>query len=163
MHRGARERQRARRTLRVGLLVGSTFAATAALSSSSIGDEGDGRESLDSLVSRTIASRFSWELRGSTTSLLGTGVMLTERLAKESELLFVVSFRHDDFLFPLEADVALLGVGVALLDLGCVAAFEKKPKILCCFPVDEGVLAGVDFSPMLAGFGHQLINQLDTK
>lgn len=150
----------ARHTLRVGLLLGRTFAATAVLSSSSVGDEGGGKESLEILVSRTIASRFSWELRGSTASLLGTGVMLTGRFAMDSELLFVVSFRHDDFLFPLEADVVLLDVGVALFDLGCVEALEKKPKMLCCFPVDEGVLAGVDFSPMLAG--DQSINQIDT-
>lgn len=143
-----------RHTLREGLLLCRTFEAAAGLSLSSSGDAGDGRESLEILVSSTIASTFSWELRGSTASLLGTGVRLEERFAKESELLFVVSFRHDDLLFSLEADEALLEFGVALVDLGWVAALEKKPKMLCCFPVDEGVLAGAAaFSPMLVGFG----------
>lgn len=156
----------AKLALREGLLLGSTFGVMSAFSSSSPGEAGDGRESLESLASRTIASTFSWELRGSTTSLLGTGVVLVGRFAKDSELLFVVvSFRHDDFLFSLMVDGVLSELGVAPLafGLGWVAALEKNPKMLCCFPVDEGVLAAtVDFSPILVGFvsinrsdGHQ--------
>lgn len=153
----------AKLALREGLLLGSTFGVMSAFSSSSPGEAGDGRESLESLASRTIASTFSWELRGSTTSLLGTGVVLVGRFAKDSELLFVVvSFRHDDFLFSLMVDGVLSELGVAPLafGLGWVAALEKNPKMLCCFPVDEGVLAAtVDFSPILVGFGS--INRSD--
>lgn len=95
--------------------------------------------------------------------------MTEGRFAEESELDFVVvSFRHDD--------EAARGVGVALrvgvvaLDFGWEDALEKKPRMLCCFAVDEesvlllplffavegvfGVFAGVragalDLSPIL--------------
>lgn len=152
---GQGERTRARHAFRVGLL-GRPLGVTAALSSNSSGDAGDGRESLEALVSMTMASTFSWELRGSTASLLGTGVMVEGRFAKDSELLFVVSLRHDDLLLSLEAVGVLLEFGVVLEAFGWVADFEKKPRMLCCFPVDacvlEGVLAGAAaFSPILAG------------
>lgn len=102
-----------------------------------------------------MTSTFSWELRGSAASLLGTGVMLDERLAKDSELAFVVSLRQvDGTLSALEVDgvaeaeeagALALGLGLGWL------ALEKKPKMLCCFEVDEGVFAGVR-AGVLAGF-----------
>lgn len=79
----------------------------------------------------------------------------------------VVSFKQDggDALLSFGvADGVALEVGVEALLLDWVADLEKKPRILCCFPVDandkllaflavEGVLAGVragalDFSPI---------------
>lgn len=79
----------------------------------------------------------------------------------------VVSFKQDggDGLPSLGvADGVALEAGVEALLLDWVADLEKKPRILCCFPVDdsdkllaflavEGVLAGVragalDFSPI---------------
>lgn len=92
------------------------------------------------------------------------------RLAKDRELDFVVvSFKQDDgdgLLSLMVADEVLLEPGVEALLLDWVADLEKKPRILCCFPVDErvelllflavdGVLAGVrvgalDFSPIFA-------------
>lgn len=81
----------------------------------------------------------------------------------------VVSFKQDDgegLLSLGVADGVALETGVEALLLDWVADFEKKPRILCCFPVDEsvkllvffaveGVLAGVraealDFSPIFA-------------
>lgn len=154
----------------------SGFTSTAALSSAD--EPGEGRESLDSLASTCIASLFSWELRGSTASLLGTGVRVVGRLAKDRELDFVVvSFRQDggDALLSFGvADRVALEVGVEALLLDWVADLEKKPNILCCFPVDandkllaflavEGVLAGVragvlDFSPIFVE--NESINRL---
>lgn len=70
--------------------------------------------------------------------------------------------------FKKEGDVLILlaGAGVEAAVLDGVADLEKKPKILCCFPVDDmlalvaffavtGVFAGVragalDFSPIVA-------------
>lgn len=90
--------------------------------------------------------------------------MLDERLAKDNELAFVVSLRQvDGTLSALEVD----GVAVAeaeaeeegptalVFALGWLA-FEKKPKMLCCFVVDDGVFAGVragaltGFSPIFS-------------
>lgn len=92
---------------------------------------------MGTLESSGTESMFSWELRGSTASLLGTGVMFEGRLAKDSEFDFVVvSWRHDDD--------GTRGVGVALvagvepLGLAGVDALAKKPRILCCFPVEDG-------------------------
>lgn len=137
------------RTFREGLLLASTAGVAAGWWSSSAGDFGDGKESLGTLESTAVTSTFSWELRGSAASLLGTGVMLDGRLAKDSELAFVVSLRQvEDTLSAFEVDgvaeaeeagAPALGLG---LGLGWLA-FEKKPKMLCCFPVDEGVFAGV--------------------
>lgn len=97
-------------------------------------------------------SMFSWELEGSMASLLGTGVMLMLfRLMVDIELDFVVSFKHwDIFLFCTE--VADPGEGLDA-ELASPAALEKKPKMLCCLPVDpEGVLvdrAGVAVLPAI--------------
>lgn len=114
-----------------------------------------------------MTSTFSWELRGSAASLLGTGVMLDWRLAKDKELAFVVSLRQvEDTLSAFEVDgvaeaeeagAPALGFGFGWL------AFEKKPKMLCCFPVDEGVFAGVR-AGALAGFSpivSQMAGQFD--
>lgn len=116
-----------------------------------------------------MTSTFSWELNGSAASLLGTGVMLDGRLAKDNELAFVVSFRQvedEDTLAAFEVDgvaeaeeagAPALGFGFGWL------AFEKKPKMLCCFPVDEGVFAGVR-AGALAGFSpivSQMAGQFD--
>lgn len=123
--------------------------------SSSAGDFGEGKETLGTLVSTVITSTFSWELKGSAASLLGTGVMLDRRLAKDKELAFVVSLRHvDDTLSALEVDgvaeaeeagAAALGFALGWL------ALEKKPKMLCCFAVEDDVFAGVR-AGALAGF-----------
>jgi len=96
-------------------------------------------------------------------SLLGTGVAL-ERLGS-IELDFVVSLRKrgvDSFF----ADGAVLADrdGLAALELVPAEALEKKPRMLCCLPVEgacpsflavdgvlAGVRAGVDFSPMMRG------------
>lgn len=148
-----------RRTFREGLLLASAVGVAAGWWSSSAGDFGDGKESIGTLESTVMTSTFSWELRGSAASLLGTGVMLDGRLAKDNELAFVVSLRHvDGTLSALEVDAvggadaeaeeaetAALG-----LALGWVA-LEKKPKMLCCLPVEEGVFAGVR-AAALAGF-----------
>lgn len=98
------------------------------------------------MESRGTKSLFSCELSGSTASLLGTGVMVEGRFAKGSELdLVVFSLRQEDdddndggeededFLSPLVA-MARLEVG---LERVWAAALEKKPKMLCCLPVDE--------------------------
>jgi hypothetical protein len=72
----------------------------------------------------------------------------------------VVSFRHwgDESFLP--ADVGLLdGVGLAPFGVPAVPVLEKKPRMLCCLPVEgaffavDCVLAGVraaaaDFSPI---------------
>lgn len=77
------------------------------------------------------------------------------------ELALVVSFRHC-------GDFSFLAVGVGLVDeegfwpllLPAAGVLEKKPRILCCLPVEgacptffavDGVFAGVraDFSPIL--------------
>lgn len=152
---------------------------TADLVSTSDEDPGEGRESLGTggFWSTCMASLFSWELRGSAASLLGTGVMVGGRFAKDSALDFVVvSLRHEKAaLLSLEAadaDGVDLEVGEAPFVPACAAALEKKPRMLCCFPVDEagpllpmplmlflaveGVFAGVrpgalDFSPIFTG------------
>lgn len=114
---------------------------TGACSTISEEEPREGKESIVTFWSSCIASWFSWELRGSTASLLGTGVRVEGRLAKESELDFVDSLRQDEGWSWLGA-----GDGVA-------EALEKKPRMLFCFPADddmavpfltvEGVLAGV--------------------
>lgn len=148
-----------RRTFREGLLLASAVGVAAGWWSSSAGDFGDGKESIGTLESTVMTSTFSWELRGSAASLLGTGVMLDGRLAKDNELAFVVSLRHvDDTLSVLEVDEVAdaaaeaeeAGTAALGLALGWLA-LEKKPKMLCCFAVDAGVFAGVR-AAALAGF-----------
>lgn len=142
-------------TFREGLLPASTVGVDAGWWSSSAGDFGDGKESLGTLESTVMTSTFSWELRGSAASLLGTGVMVDGRLAKDNELAFVVSLRHVDCtLSALEVDGVAEAEEAGALALGLALgwlAFEKKPKMLCCFAVDEGVFAGVR-AGALAGF-----------
>lgn len=110
---------------------------------------------MGTLESTVMTSTFSWELRGSAASLLGTGVMVDGRLAKDNELAFVVSLRHvDGTLSALEVDgvAEAEAAGAPALGLGLGwLAFEKKPKMLCCFAADEGVFAGVR-AGALAGF-----------
>lgn len=114
-----------------------------------------------------MASRFSWELMGSNASLLGIGVTVETRFTKDRALdLDVVSCRHDDAAAALLA-LVVFEAGVAPFD----AAFEKKPRMLCCFAAEDemvllpvllfflavaGALAGVlarrpGFSPILDG------------
>lgn len=166
------------RTLREGLLVASTAGEVAGWLSSSAGDFGDGKESLRTLESMFMTSTFSWELNGSAASLLGTGVMLDGRLAKDNELAFVVSLRHvDDALAVLldvdgvavaEAAVAEAGAEALGFGLGWLA-LEKKPKMLCCFAVDEGVFAGVragalaGLSPIFSKVADQFDPIIETK
>lgn len=94
-------------------------------------------------------------------SLLGTGVVGVVRRETSIELALVVSFRHC-------GEVSFLAVGVGLVDdkavlLPAAGVLEKKPRMLCCLPVEgaceaflavDGVFAGVraaaaDFSPIL--------------
>lgn len=159
-----------RHTFREGLLLASAVGVGAGWWSSSAGDFGDGKESLGTLESTAMTSTFSWELRGSAASLLGTGVMLDERLAKDSELAFVVSLRQVDgtlSFFEVDgvADAEEAGALALALGLGLGwAAFEKKPKMLCCFALDEGVFAGVR-AGVLAGFSpifSQMTGQFDS-
>jgi hypothetical protein len=88
---------------------------------------------------------FSWELEGSTASLLGTGVTLAGFLLSWRELDLVVSCRQGEEL-------------VFLVEEALWGALEKKPRMLfCCFAAVEddelvflakdGVL-GVDLSPI---------------
>lgn len=129
---------------------------------SSMDDPGEGRESLDSFEADSTASLFSWELQGSTASLLGTGVSVVGRFCKDRELDFVVvSFKQED-----RDGLLSLEVGVEALLPVWAADLEKNPRMLCCFPVDEsvelllflameGVFAGVragalGFSPIFA-------------
>lgn len=87
-------------------------------------------------------SMFSWELGGSMASLLGTGVTV-DRLGLMRKLVLVDSLRQVD-----GGSVFLAAVGVVFAD----ADLLKKPRMLCCLPVDteptaffcaDGVLAGV--------------------
>lgn len=104
-----------------------------------------------------LTSLFSWELDGLTASLLGTGVVLAGRFALD----LVVSFKYragGSFLTKAEA----LAEGEEAGPLVVVEDLEKKPKMLCCLPVETvadfliedvalaGVRAVVDFSPMLS-------------
>ncbi len=118
-----------------------------------------------------LASLFSWELRGSAASLLGTGVAVVVRLVTSIELaLVVVSLRHWGEESRLLEDAGLVdGDGLAVAPLVAPAApvLEKKPRMLRCLPVDgacfavfavAGVFAGVraagddlDFSIILPG------------
>lgn len=142
-------------TLREGLLPGRTAELAGGCSTNSEEEPGEGKECIGTFWSSWTASWFSWELRGSTASLLGTGVRAEGRLAKESELDFVVSWRVDE---------------------GVAEALEKKPKMLFCFPADDddnmavaflavdGVLAGVcrgfsDWLTMAAGATAQLVRK----
>lgn len=74
--------------------------------------------------------------------------------AKEREFDLVVSRRQDDVFSCLAADDgAGPAEGEGTLGLDCADVLEKKPKMLCCFRVDDsmalpflavdGVLAGV--------------------
>jgi hypothetical protein len=108
-----------------------------------------------------LVSLFSWELEGSMASLLGTGVTLVVRFWTSIELARVVSLRHwgDESFLPV--DVGLLdGVELAPFGVPAVPVLEKKPRMLCCLPVEGaffavvGVFAGVRataavFSPIL--------------
>ena len=109
----------------------------------SAGVTGDGKVGAATLA--FVESTFSWELEGSIASLLGTGVTVDlPGLARKLSL--VDSFRHvGEASASREAD----GVGVLF---AADAGLLKKPRILCCFPVDaeppvffcvDGVLAGV--------------------
>lgn len=100
-------------------------------------------------------------------SLLGTGVVLKRLGAIEFD--FVVSFKHSDELsFLVEAAVLADNVGLGALEFPPAEALEKKPRMLCCLPVDgacpsffavdgvrAGVRDGVDFSPILAKYEYQ--------
>jgi len=118
-----------------------------------VGERGEAHRTLTVLT-----SLFSWELDGPMASLLGKGVMLAGRAF---ELDLVVSFKYragSSFLAEAEA----LAEGEEAGPLVVVAeALVKKPKMLCCLPVETvvdflladavlaGVRAAVDFSPML--------------
>lgn len=118
----------------------------------SAGVTGDGKEGAATLT--FVESTFSWELEGSMASLLGTGVTV-DLPGFARKLSLVDSLRHvEEASAPLEAD----GVGVLF---AADAGLPKKPKILCCFPVDteppvffcvDGVLTGV-----FAGLGVDIV------
>lgn len=97
------------------------------------------------------------------------------RFAKESEFDLVVSWRHDDVFFSaFEVDESVgLEEVTGTLGLDCEAFFEKKPRMLCCFPVDggialpflavEGVLAGVCFSDLSTIAGAECYSSIGGK
>lgn len=135
-------------TLREGLLPRAMVEGGGCLVQISAGVTGEGGASLNTLG---VASEwFSWELEGSSASLLGTGVTLAGfRLAR------VVSLRHGD---ESTADLAVDDGGAGELFWG---ALEKKPRMLfCCLPpvddmelvflASEGVL-GVGLPAMMGG------------
>lgn len=91
-------------------------------------------------------------------SLLGTGVTVVVGLAS-IELALFVSFRHCGEVSLLFVDAGLVD-GEGLAPFVLPADLEKKPRMLCCLPVDAaffivgGAFAGVratavDFSPIL--------------
>ena len=114
---------------------------------------GDGKVGAATLT--FVESTFSWELEGSMASLLGTGVTVDlPGLARKLSL--VDSFRHVG-----EASASLGADGVGVL-FAADAGLLKKPRMLCCLPVDaeppvffcvDGVLAGV-----FAGLGVVLLD-----
>lgn len=149
-------------TFRDGLLCKLAFAGTGCffmiLARVAAGDR---RTRLATLA--VLASLFSWELEGSMASLLGTGVMVVVRLDTSIEFdLVVVSFRHCGEASLLCAGADLVeGDGVAPLAEPAAPDLEKKPRMLCCLPVEgafltvDGVFAGVRavvaaFSPILS-------------
>jgi hypothetical protein len=96
-------------------------------------------------------------------SLLGTGVTVVVRLDTSIALDFVfVSFRHWAEVSSLLADSVLVdGEGLATAAAPATPVLEKKPRMLCCLPVDGafltvgGAFAGVRaalavFSPILS-------------
>lgn len=113
----------------------------------SAGVTGDGKASLATLTA--VEPLFSCELEGSTASLLGTGVIVTVRLTLAMELDFEVSVRQEtteslwDGVLD-EEDGSCCDDGVAPEDeFGVVpAALEKKPRMLCCLPVEEPACLG---------------------
>lgn len=114
----------------------------------SAGDDGKEIPGLSTLT--VLMSLFSWELEGSIASLLGTGVVVVVRLETSIELALVVSFRHWGDVSLLLVDAGLVdGEGLAPLVLPAAAVLEKKPRMLCCLPVEaaffavDGVFAGV--------------------
>lgn len=134
----------------------------ACLTTTSAGVTGEGKLS-DTTLTAAIESLFSWELRGSAASLLGSGVMFARRLEVAIELDFVVSLRQGE---ESAAAASSLGEAEGLVEgdadadadaeaLGVeeAAALEKNPKMLfCCLPVD-GTLAllAVDEDGVRAG------------
>ena len=118
----------------------------------SAGVTGDGKVSLLATLT-AVESLFSCELQGSTASLLGTGVMVAIRLTLDLELDLEVSVRHgkmDSFLGKV--DGAGREAGVAPEDeFGVVpAALEKKPRMLCCLPVEDPAWLGADLAGVRA-------------
>jgi hypothetical protein len=104
----------------------------------SAGVAGDGKVVLATLTA--LESLFSCELPGSTASLLGTGVMVTGRLVAGMELDLVVSVRHGKRVSFLDAEECWRDGMAPEDEFGVVpAALEKKPRILCCFPVEDPV------------------------
>jgi hypothetical protein len=113
-----------------------------------VGLTGDGRTNLATLTA--VESLFSCELQGSTASLLGTGVMVTVRLTFDKELDLEVSVRQgkrESFWAGVldDEDGSCCDDGVAPEEFGVVpAALEKKPRMLCCLPVEEPICLGPD-------------------
>lgn len=108
-----------------------------------------------------LASLFSCELEGSIASLLAAGVVIEGRFEASIELDLVVSFSGRVARSCL-ADVEAFANGEEAGPLALVVeAFEKKPKMLCCLPVETvpdfldagaglaGVRAVADFSPIV--------------
>lgn len=69
------------------------------------------------------------------------------RLAKDSEFDLVFdSLRHEDVGGGARGVGVFLGLGAATLDFFWAEAFEKKPRILCCLPVDDETLPALLFA-----------------
>ena len=125
-------------TLRVGLLFG-TASRLVAFCTVSAGVNGDGRASVfGTLVEESKgAVAFSWELDGSTGSLLGSGVIWAAR--EDTRGLALVSRRQGEERVVLSLStpaVAPLRGGLDAEERTVEGVFVKKPRMLCCLPVD---------------------------
>ena len=94
-------------------------------------------------------------------SLLGTGVTFEGRLGAGFELEWVLSLRcRGSSCFNADEAGRAEGEEAGPLELAAPEDLAKKPRMLCCLPVDTvptffaadtalaGVRAGADFSPM---------------
>jgi len=125
----------------------------------SAGVTGDGKSILATLTAR-VESLFSCELQGSTASLLGTGVMATACLTLDMELDLVVSVRQGKRASLSFWDGVLEDEDGGGCDDGAApdeefgvvpAALEKKPRMLCCLPVEEPICLGADRAGVRVG------------
>lgn len=107
----------------------------------SAGVKGDGRTSVfGTLVAASNGvDAFSWELNGSAGSLLGRGVIWVREDTRALALALVSRRQGEDMvvlsLSSSAAVVALRG-GLDVEGRTVEGVFAKKPRMLCCLPVD---------------------------